>query len=37
VDIRGDSTLKSEAVLTSRIEGTQASLVDLYAFEVETS
>ena len=28
--------LRREAVLSSRIEGTQASLVDLYAFEVET-
>jgi Fic family protein len=27
--------LRREAVLSSRIEGTQASLVDLYAFEVE--
>ena len=29
------SFLRREAVLSSRIEGTQASLVDLYAFEVE--
>src|ERR687898_1451233 len=28
--------LRREAVLSSRIEGTQASLVDLYAFEVES-
>ena len=28
--------LRREAVLSSRIEGTQASLVDLYAFEAET-
>jgi Fic family protein len=27
--------LRREAVLSSRIEGTQASLVDLYAFEIE--
>ncbi|WP_200900315.1 Fic/DOC family N-terminal domain-containing protein [Rubrobacter aplysinae] len=27
--------LRREAVLSSRIEGTQASLVDLYAFEAE--